>query len=80
LIKQFEEEFNKIIEENNFNLNELEKFENLEYRLNILLKKLILIMDGWEINYYIKIEFNNEIKRVKSKLHKQRLYLIKTFN
>ncbi|KAL7080779.1 hypothetical protein ACQ4LE_000103, partial [Meloidogyne hapla] len=49
LIKRIENEFNKIIEDSNSIINSLEKFEILENKLHILLKELVIIMDGWKL-------------------------------
>uniref|UniRef100_A0A1I8BP02 Uncharacterized protein n=1 Tax=Meloidogyne hapla TaxID=6305 RepID=A0A1I8BP02_MELHA len=72
LLIKLRQDFNNLIGESEFVINDLEKFEFLENKLHLLLKELYLLMDGWNLKDIQKEEFSFEINAIKSKLHKKR--------
>nr|CAD2194381.1 unnamed protein product [Meloidogyne enterolobii] len=73
ITKECDQEFNKILEYEN-KIKRFDQFENLEIKLFILLKKVVMIIDGWKFlqsENSEKIVNFSEITIVRSKLHKQ---------
>jgi len=74
-----EDNFNKLLDNNDNIIDDFEKFEVLKNKLHLKLKELVSVTDNWSsinLKNEIKIDYNIEIDVVGSKLHKKRYLTI----